>query len=465
MAENIALPQPSVRELRRRLRAGRTTALESVERALAAIDAVDADLRSFIWVDRDGARAQARRVDAALAAGRDLPLAGVTVGVKDNIDVGGRVTQAGSRVLAGRVPTDDATVVARLRAAGAVIVGSTNMHEFAMGGTSENPHFGTVGNPLGAGLSAGGSSGGSAAAVAAGLTMVALGTDTCGSIRMPAALTGTVGLRPTAWSVPLHGVFPLALSMDTVGPITRTVDDNAEVFRVISGRDPRVRRRPEPDRLRLLPLPLDDVAEPVHETLAAVVERLRGRGRIDRTTDTGWVLDSIDVATTTYLREGADLHETWLPERADEYGSDVRGAFEQGALIPREDYLSAAAQRFELTRRALHALGTDGVLVLPTFPFTRLPQYADSVETAPGNLVERDAALVRYISAAAVTGLPSVSVTGGRDPDGLPIGIQLIGAPGTESALYGLARSIHDAGGDGRDDADYEDDADAEDLP
>ncbi|GII96539.1 amidase [Sinosporangium siamense] len=439
MPEDKAVTQPSVRELRRGIRAGETSALESVERSLAAIDALDAGLHSFIWVDRDAARAEARRVDAELAAGRDLPLAGVTVGVKDNIDVGGRVTQAGSRVLAGRVPTEDATVVARLRAAGAVVVGSTNMHEFALGGTSENPHFGTVNNPLGAGLSPGGSSGGSAAAVAAGLTMVALGTDTCGSIRMPASLTGTVGMRPTAWTVPLHGVVPLALSMDTAGPMTRTIGDNVEILQVLSGR---TLRRPRAARVRLLTHRLDDVANAVRETMAEVVDNLRGRVRLDRDADTGWVPESVDVAVTTFLREAADLHEVWLRERPDEYGADVRGSLEQGTLISRDDYLNAAARRFELAHRARRGLGPDGILVLPVFPFTRVTQYTDTVETAPGSFEDRDAAMLRYISAAAVTGLPALSVPGGHDPDGLPIGVQLIGAPGTEAELYGLARLI-----------------------
>lgn len=440
MSQETASPLPSIRDLRRQVGERRMSAESSVERSLEAIDALDHRYRSFIRVDHEAARVAARRVDAALAEGEDLPLAGVTVGVKDNIDVADRETRAGSRVLAGRVPRRDATVVSRLRAAGAVVVGSTNMHEFALGGTSENPHYGTVGNPLAEGLSSGGSSGGSAAAVAAGLAMVSLGTDTCGSIRMPAALTGTVGLRPTMWTVPVHGVVPLALSMDTVGPITRTVEDNAAILEVISQRPVARPGGVAVHGIRVLTVELEDVDDQVRATMADVLGRLIGPVRVDRTADTGWVRECVDVAATTFLREAADLHESWLRERRGDYGADVRGELEQGASIPQETYLQAAQRRFELTVRARRALGKDGVLVLPAFPFVRLPIGAESVETSPGRSEERDAALLRYISAAAVTGLPALSVPAA--PSGLPIGVQVIGPPGAEPVLYELARII-----------------------
>lgn len=433
-------PSSSIAGIRRALDEGRATVSDLVEESLDAIDHRDGRLNSFVRVDHEAARAQVLVVEKRLADGADLPLAGVTIGVKDNIDLAGLETRAGSRVLDGRIPGEDATVVRRLREAGAVIVGSTNMHEFALGGTSENPHFGDVGNPVDVAASPGGSSGGSAAAVAAGLVTAALGTDTCGSVRMPAAFTGTFGLRPTYGTVPLHGVVPLAPTMDTVGPITRSVADNAALFEVMSRR--RVGQARDALPTCVLVPAISDVAEEVARVFRSAVSAVSGHVAVTALEDTGWIDKSVDVASTTFMREAAELHETWLHERADKYGADLLAALRSGTQITSEEYLDAARHRFELTIRARRAISDGTILMLPVFGFEWLPSHTDEVETAPGLLVKRDAALLRFISAAAVTGLPALSLPAGVDATGHPIGVQLIGSSGAEPQLYALARLL-----------------------
>ena len=214
------------------------SATATVQRALDAAEASQVALNGFTFVDREGALARAARIDASIAAGETGgPLSGVPIALKDLIDQSGIPTTNGS-AFSAVVPDVSATVVERLEAAGAVVIGRTGLHEFAFGFTSENPHFGPVRNPWDVTLSPGGSSGGSAAVVAAGIVPAAIGTDTGGSVRVPAALCGVIGLKVTHGRVPLTGVTPLAPSLDTVGPIARTVGDVAAVYAAIAGDDP-----------------------------------------------------------------------------------------------------------------------------------------------------------------------------------------------------------------------------------
>src|SRR5215217_7808867 len=214
-----------------------TTSAELVEASLAAIAEHNTRTNAFILVDADGARAAAKAVEEERRRGVDRgPLHGMPVSIKDLIDVAGQPTTAASRVRAGHVAAGDATVVRRLREAGAVLIGKTNLHEFALGTTSEESAFGAVRNPRDASRSAGGSSGGSAAAVALGMGLASVGSDTGGSIRIPAAACGVVGLKPSLGEVPTEGVVPLCMTFDHVGPITRSVKDAAVIWAVLSGR-------------------------------------------------------------------------------------------------------------------------------------------------------------------------------------------------------------------------------------
>lgn len=422
---------------------GDATPTALVADALRAIDGANAELGAFVRVDHDDALEQASRVEWRLASGETLALAGVTIAAKDNVDLAGRETRAGSIVLAGRVPDRDATVVARLRAAGAVIVGSAAMDELALGGTGENPHTGDVRNPVDRHAITGGSSSGSAAAVAAGLVDAALGTDTCGSIRMPAALTGTVGLRPSTGTVPLAGIVPLAPSMDTVGPLARTVEDMAAVWQVLADRHAAPH---EPTGTRVLVTGLHDVAPAVAAATAAAEARLAAIGATIATLpDDGWIADSVGVASTTFLREAALLHASAVAAHPERFGTEVLDALRAGAAIDEETWQAAHARRAELTARARAALAPGDVLLLPVFGFAWMRSHADAVETAPGILVDRVPAMLQYVSAAALTGLPALSVPAGVDDTGHPIGVQLIGAPDSEPRLIALARALQAA--------------------
>ncbi len=226
-------------ELAGRVRTGETRAVDVLEQHLRAIEECDGELHAFLTVLGDTARSEAREIDRRLGAGEDPgPLAGVPVAVKDNLCTRGVPTTCASRILEGWLPPYDATVVKRLRGAGAVVVGKTNLDEFAMGSSTENSAFGPTRNPHDPRRVPGGSSGGSAAAVAAGLVPIALGSDTGGSIRQPAALCGVVGLKPTYGTVSRYGLVAFASSLDQVGPFARTVADAATLFDVISGHDP-----------------------------------------------------------------------------------------------------------------------------------------------------------------------------------------------------------------------------------
>src|SRR5215213_4613414 len=225
----------SLTEAARRVAAGDVSPVELTDACLSRIDAVEDKLHAYIDVYRDSARQVAAAAETMIRAGHRLgPLHGIPVALKDNIGLGGLVTTAGSKVLADWRPDEDATAAQRLKSAGAVIVGKTNMHEFAWGGTSANPHYGSVRNPWDPTRFPAGSSGGSGAAVAARTCFGALGTDTGGSIRLPSAVNGIVGIRPTIGRVSNFGVIPLAWSMDTVGPMTRTAEDCALMFGAVA---------------------------------------------------------------------------------------------------------------------------------------------------------------------------------------------------------------------------------------
>src|SRR5262245_3456545 len=237
MSENLTMTRQTISEAAASLRNGRLRSIDLVEASLDAIARHNKTTNAFIRVDADEARAQAALRDGELAQGHDRgPLHGIPISLKDLVDEAGRVTTAGSRVLAGRVAPVDATIVARLRDAGAISIGKTNLHEFALGTTSEDTAFGAVRNPLNVDRSAGGSSGGAAVAVVTGMGLAAIGSDTGGSIRIPSACCGTVGLKPSFGEVPIDGVIQLSASLDHVGPLALSVQDAALMWGVLTGR-------------------------------------------------------------------------------------------------------------------------------------------------------------------------------------------------------------------------------------
>ena len=428
------------------------SAVELTEACLHRIHEVDDRLRAYISVYEKEAMQVARAAEQMIQAGHRLgPLHGVPIALKDNIAVAGAVTTAGSKILADWVPSEDATVTERLKGAGAVIVGKTNMHEFAWGATTDNPHYGTCRNPWDTDRFPAGSSGGSGAAVAARTCFGALGTDTGGSIRLPSAINGVTGLRPTVGRVSNRGVIPLAWSMDTVGPMARTVADCALMFNAIAGHDPRDQSTaPVPtvdytadldsgvEGLRIGVVPdyffahlQPAVATAVHDA----IETLRGIGMTSRDVSIANIHGLISAQLTVESCEPSAYHQYWLRERPGDYGDDVRTLLELGELHPATHYIQAQRYRSLLRSEFLDAFKSVDVFVCPTLPFTATAVGATNVVIEDG--VEEDmlGAIMQFTGVSSLTGLPALAVPCGFDADGMPIGVQLIGRPFDEATL------------------------------
>jgi len=427
------------------VRRRRVSPLELTEACLARIAAANPKLNAFITLTADLAREQAR----ALAAGPWRgPLHGIPVAVKDLFDTAGVRTTAASAVFANRIPGRDAEVVRRLRAAGAVLLGKLNMDEFAYNFTSETSHFGPCRNPWNPALTPGGSSGGSAVAVAAGMCFAALGSDTGGSIRLPASFCGVVGLKPSYGRVSLRGVLPLAWSMDHAGPLARTVRDAALVMDVIAG--------PDPDDPDSLPVPgggfaaalasppakfrigvprklffdrLDSEVEAAFARAMAVFERLGAHVRD---------VELPAIPPLPVLRaEAFAWHEPMLPQHAGQYHPHTLREVREGSGISMGDYARALR---ELKRLRLEVCGVfPGVDVLAT-PTAPGPAF-------PLGLAKPDLVYLRNTIPFNIFGIPAISVPCGFTRAGLPIGLQLAGAPLADARLLAVAHAFEQAAG------------------
>ena len=436
--------------------------VELTEACLERIAATNDELRAYISVYDEEARKVARASEALVAAGHRLgPLHGIPIALKDNIGLEGLVTTAGSKVLADWRPEEDATVAARLKGAGAIFVGKTNMHEFAWGGTSANPHHGFVRNPWNRERFPAGSSGGSGAAVAARTCFGALGTDTGGSVRLPSAINGVVGIRPTIGRVSNHGVIPLAWSMDTVGPMTRTVEDCALMFGAIAGHDPRdatTATLPTTDYtadlelgvagLRVGVIPgyfFHHLQPPVHAAVRGALETLESLGAQAVDVEIADIHGNISAQLTVESCEPSTYHQRWLRERPEDYGDDVRTLLEIGELHLATHYLQAQRHRSLLRAQFLEAFKTVDVFLCPTLPFTATKVGEIGVVIEDG--VEEDmlAAIMQFTGVPSLTGLPSLAVPCGFDPDGLPVGMQLIGRPFDEARLFRIGAAFQAA--------------------
>ncbi len=443
----------SLAEAARAVATKQVSPVELVDACLRRIEAVDDKLNSYISVYAEEARQVGQAAEAMISAGHRLgPLHGVPIALKDNIGLAGHVTTAGSKILADWRPDEDATVAERLKGSGAVILGKTNMHEFAWGGTSANPHYGFVRNPWNTDRFPAGSSGGSGAAVAARTCYAALGTDTGGSIRLPAAINGIAGIRPTIGRVSNAGVIPLAWSMDTVGPMARTVEDCALMFNSIAGHDPRdsaTANVPIVDYtgdlargvrgLRIGVIPdyfFHHLQAPVHHAVQAALETLTDLGATVLEVAAEHIHGNISAQLTVESCEPSTYHQGWLRERPQDYGDDVRLLLEIGELHLATHYLQAQRYRSVLRSEFLDAFKSVDVFVCPTLPFTatRIGETLVEVETG----VEEDmlAAIMQFTGVPSLTGLPSLNVPCGFDADGLPIGMQVIGRPFDESTLF-----------------------------
>jgi aspartyl-tRNA(Asn)/glutamyl-tRNA(Gln) amidotransferase subunit A len=432
----------SVDELSGLIEAGQVSPVEVTRAVLDNIGRHNDTLRAYIEVYRDDAMAAARDAEAEIASGRYRGrLHGVPMGVKDNLYFADRVTTMGSKIHAGFVSGTNATVVDRLSDAGAVFLGKLNMHEYALGGTTDNPFHGTCRNPWDLSMSPGGSSGGSGAALASNMAVAALGTDTSGSIRMPAALCGTVGLKPTYGRVSRFGCFPEAWTLDHVGPMTRTVKDAAIVLDAISGydaRDPSSLERPPTRTAGRLPTTLDgvvigidegfflaDVDDEVERCVREALDALRGRGATVRSVSVPgldsceWALATIDIC------EASTVHDANLRDRPEDFGDGVRLLLECGQLPSAVEYLQAQQIRGHLGSTMQRVFGAVDVLVGPTTP-TRTPRIGQTTATVNGREVDASRSLWRLVGPASLLGLPCLSVPCGT-AGGLPVGLQVIG--------------------------------------
>ncbi len=442
----------SIAEAQRLIRAGALSPLELVEAYLDRIGRFDDRLNAFVTVTGERAVARARALEAELAAGRWRgPLHGIPIALKDNIDTAGVLTTAASAVYADRVPDEDAAVVTRLEAAGAVIVGKLNMHEFAYGGTSAFTHTGPVRNPWDVDRIAGGSSGGSGAAVAARLCAGALGTDTGGSVRIPAAHCGIAGLKPTYGLASIRGIVPLSVSLDHVGPMCRTVADTALLLQALAGYDPRgiasiraevpdyasaLLRRTSSLRLGVPRTPFyDDLDPQVARAVDRALPVLSDLTASTRDVELPALPQARPVAVESYA-----YHADLLDESRELYEESTLARIEPGAEVPAAEY-AEALYGLKLVRKAIAGVFDDvDLLVTPTLPI--LPVGIDAARESP---LEATRILIRNTAPFNSYGIPAITVPCGFSREGLPIGLQICGRVLGEVDVLALAHAYEQA--------------------
>ena len=440
----------TIRQAGDALRDGSLTSAALTDSVLARIEQTQPALRTYITVTAGLARERAAAADDELRAGRDRgPLHGIPLALKDVIDTAGITTTAGSDFLRDRVPEVDAAVVTRLKEAGAVLTGKLNLHEFALSTTSINPFYGAVANPWDTTRVAGGSSGGSAASVAAGSALGSLGTDTGGSVRLPAALCNLVGFKPTYGRISRIGVLAFSWSLDHLGSFTRTVEDAALMLNAMAGYDPvdsGSADEPVEDFTRDLGKGVEGLRiglardlfwnrcdEEVEAACEAALGLYRGLGAEVR--DVSLPLLAANRRLPILAVEVATYHAPWLREYGDRYSPESRALLEAGSLIPATAYVNAQRLRTQLIAETREALQHVDVLISPTSPVV-----APTIEEGDPRFV-----LARYIMDFNVTGVPALSLPGGFDSRGLPIGLQIAARHFDEVGLFRVAHAYQQA--------------------
>jgi aspartyl-tRNA(Asn)/glutamyl-tRNA(Gln) amidotransferase subunit A len=436
------------------LRAGKVSPVELVHACLARIESQNPVLNAFVTVTAESALREARAAEAEMRRGEWRgPLHGIPMAIKDMIDTRGVRTTGASAVYLDRIPEADAAVVSRLRRAGAILLGKLNMQEFAIGGSSVPSHFGPVRNPWDPSRIAGGSSGGSAAAVAAGLCFAALGTDTGGSVRQPAALCGIVGLKPTYGRVSNLGVLPLAPSLDHVGPLTRGVEDCAMVLDAIAGYEPRdvsSERRPlklrpwprSPARVRIgVPRAFfyDDLHPAVQRALEKALAVLSALGaRIEE------VSLEVSADRTVFQAEAYASHAGLIAKTPDRYLPETLAKLRRGASVDAPAYMGARLGLAQLRRDITDLFARVDVLATPTVPVPA-PRLVDYPQTLDEVLAWEASSMLRNTRPFNAFGIPAVSVPCGRTDEDLPIGLQFAAAPWQERRALAVALAYESA--------------------
>lgn len=450
----------SIEEAGRLLRRREISPVDLVEASLARIERGNPRVNAFLTVLAEPARRQARAAERVLRRGGARgPLYGIPIALKDNFYTRGIRTTAGSKILGEFVPKEDSEVAARLAPAGAILLGKTNMHEFAYGITSENQHYGPVHNPWSLDRISGGSSGGSAAALAAGMCFGSVGTDTGGSIRVPASLCGIVGLKPTYGLVSLAGTVPLAVSFDHAGPMARSVQDACIMLEAIEGKYPRGSQRPDhralrenrPKRVRIgwpkayyFERLNDDVRRLVERAVQTLAKVLNAR--VAEVPLEG-LAETVQAATNVIVAEANYYHESqgFFPGRAAEYGDDVRIHLERGAKLRAVDYMRGLAKKREVEAEFDAAFECVDVIVAPATPIAA-PRIGDTgIRMAGERETTVRAELLRMTRPTNISGNPAISIPCGFTPAGLPVGLQLIGPKWGEARLLAIALAYENA--------------------
>ena len=452
----------SISEIAKLFRARKLSPVELTKLLLARIDQLNPKLNAYLTVTVDLALAQAKKAESELFAPRGRkghrdrgPLHGIPISLKDNIYTEGIRTTAGSKILGDFIPSHDARIVSQLKHAGAVILGKTNMHEFAYGVTSNNPHCGPVRNPRDLSRIAGGSSGGSAAAVAAGLCYGSIGTDTGGSIRIPAALCGIVGLKPTFGRVSVEGIIPLSPRLDCAGPLARSAADAAALLDPIFVRGkgepslPSAVRSSTSKRRFRLGLPkeffFEIISPEVEYSFDEALRHLRKLGATMKGVSIPLLHETEDAGNQIAWAEATHYHQQagWYPFHAADYGEDVHTRIKLGAKVSATTYLCALESRDSFIG-SFHAAMADArldALVVPTTPIPAPPIGEETTSVAGTNHPTR-ALLLRNNRPANLAGLPAISIPCGRTPDGLPVGLQFIACVTDEPLLLRLVHSF-----------------------
>ncbi|MGA2357410.1 MAG: amidase [Terriglobales bacterium] len=451
--------RPTIQQLSRQIRDRSISPVELTRDCLARIDQLNPTLNAFITVTANSALDQARRAEQEILRGEWRgPLHGIPIGLKDILDTAGVRTTAASALYKDRIPAEDAEVVRRLRAAGAIILGKQNLHEFAYGGSSMISLFGEVHNPWDITRVTGGSSGGSAASVAAGLGFAAVGTDTAGSVRLPAAYCGVVGLKPTYGRVSARGVVPLSWSYDHVGPIVNSVYDSALMLQVLAGYDPADPAsidRPVPDFVAAIaqsiahPAPKLRIGVPrafffddLHPEVAGAIEKAI---ELFRELHAEIREVKLEVSTDRKLAsaEAYAYHESFVASSPELYQPATLARIQSGAKVSASDALRASRD-LQASRHAIRKMFDDvDVLLTPTVPLP--PAVIADLREHPDNLRPQELIMLRNTRPFNVWGIPAISVPCGFTKDDLPIGLQLAAAPWREDVVLQAAHAYEQA--------------------
>jgi aspartyl-tRNA(Asn)/glutamyl-tRNA(Gln) amidotransferase subunit A len=433
--------------------------VELFDETMQRIQKLQPALNSFITITEAEGRKAATEAETEIRKGHYRgPLHGIPISIKDLFATRGVRTTAGSKILADSVPDFDATAVARLHQAGMVMVGKTNMHEFAYGVTNDNRHYGAARNPWDHTRVSGGSSGGSAVSVASSQCTASLGSDTGGSIRIPSAACGTVGLKPTYGRVSRYGAIPLAWSLDHVGPITKTVEDAAIMLAAIAGLDPNDRTtsaRVVPDYRNILirtsgirgvrvGIPrlyfLDHIDPEIRKAIDRAIHELESLGASLIEVEIPNLENCAAMEANITLVEATSYHEPDLGRQPDEYGTDVRTNLEAGRYLLGTDYVKSQRARILLQQNFINAFSRADVIVSPTLP--AFPPPVGEVWVQSGELREYVVdAFLRFNIPYDLTGFPAITIPCGFGSTGLPIGLQVAGKAFDETTIFRVAHT------------------------